>query len=150
MAAEAGISRPTVYRYFDDRSDLVEQTVLRAAADFADGIREAIARHEDAGAQAVEALIHCVRALPVDPILGPALSEPGWLAGLPLARALPFVRHALEPVALAADWNDADAQEASEVWFRFALSLLTATGPARNDAALRGFCRRRLIPALAL
>jgi hypothetical protein len=65
-------------------------------------------------------------------------------------RALALCSGALEGLAAAAGWSEAEAREATETMLRFTLSLLLAPEPRRSERALRGFLRRRLVPSLAL
>ena len=64
--------------------------------------------------------------------------------------ALSLCADALEGLSAAAEWSEAEAREAIETMLRFTLSLLLAPEPHRGERALRGFLRRRLVPALGL
>jgi AcrR family transcriptional regulator len=149
VAREAGVSRPTVYRYFRDRQELERQTVLRAAEEFADTLRARIESVDGAAERAVEAVRWTARQLPADAVLG------GWARGSAPAdftgpQALALGRRALEPLVEAAGWSEGEAVEAIEVMLRVLLSLLLAPAPARSEARQRGFLERRLVPALGL
>lgn len=77
VARLAGVSRQTVYRYFDTKDDLVVALVAREEETFLDGVREAHARHADLEEATREAVLFCLRTAREHPLLGRLLaSEP--------------------------------------------------------------------------
>jgi AcrR family transcriptional regulator len=154
VAAEAGVSRPTVYRYFADRQALVEATLMHAGRDLGQRLGARLRRTSAPAEMAVEALCFVLREIPREPVLGAMWNEAaldaGAVAGLTRRPALAWSRDALADLVRAAGWSDAAADEAIEVMLRMLLSLLAAPDPRRSDAALRGFLTRRLVPALGL
>ncbi len=154
VAAEAGVSRPTVYRYFDDRDDLVRGALGEAALRLQAGIDERTSRFDDPGDIVVEVVVHALDTVRADPVLSAIWSsasadgsvvgrftEPGGVA---------FARSCLVRAAGPAGWSNRDTDEAAELVLRLALSLLVSPEPHRSPAALRAFLRRRLLPALGL
>jgi AcrR family transcriptional regulator len=154
VAAEAGVSRPTVYRYFADRQALIEATLMHAGRDLAARLGARLRRFSAPAEMAVEAMCFVLREIPREPILGAMWSEAALdadaVAGLTRPRALAWSRDALQDLVRAASWTGQTADEAIEVMLRMLLSLLAAPAPRRSDAALRAFLTRRLVPALGL
>lgn len=147
VAREAGVTRRTVYRYFDDRQVLVAAALLRGVEDFARRARAVVDSFEDPSEALVEALCFAMRELPDDPALGSALR--GGHVSLnadSLPQALGVIRPLIEPISEAAHWTPEEINESCEFMLRMALSLLTS--PRRED--LPGFLHRRLIPSLGL
>ena len=64
IASEAGISRRTIYRYFDNRDALLLGVILREADKMFDDIKQEIASFLDVGDQIVHAILTLSRAVP--------------------------------------------------------------------------------------
>lgn len=154
VASEAGVSRPTVYRYFADRRALVEATLMHAGRDLNDRLVARLRELATPAEMAVEAMAFVLREIPREPVLGAMWNDTFLdaeaIAGLTRRTALDWSRAALDPLVRAAGWTGAAADEAVEVMLRMLLSLLAAPDPRRGDAALRAFLMRRLVPALGL
>ena len=103
VARLAGLSRQTVYRYFDSKDDLVIALVAREEEAFLEGVRQAHARHDRLEDAMAEAVLFCLRTSREHPLLDRLLaSEPEVLlpylttrAGAVVARA----RQVLEELA---------------------------------------------------
>lgn len=155
IAAEAGVTRPTVYAHFEDRHAIYQAAFTEAAARLVIGAQTAMALKVTAAERAVEAVLFFVVELPRDPCLrliltGDGLSEftsRALLDGDALSHALAV----LSPVFELAPELSEDRTEVTEVTLRFALSLLTTPGHERRTTEqLRAFLHRRLVPAIGL
>jgi AcrR family transcriptional regulator len=154
VAAEAGVSRPTVYRYFADQQALVEATLLHAARELTERLGARLRQLSAPAEMAVEAVRFTLREIPRVPVLGAmwreAVLATNVVASITRRPVLDLGRIAVKDLVRAAGWSGEAADEAVEVMLRMLLSLLAAPEPRRSDAALRAFLMRRLVPALEL
>jgi AcrR family transcriptional regulator len=154
VAAEAGVSRPTVYRYFADRHTLILATVLDASRELVSDVDDHLRGFDDPHEMAVEAMLYVVRAVPRRPLLDSMWSSTAldaeMLADFTRSEVLAQSREALARLEDAAGWSDAEADDAAEWMLRVLLSLLIAPGPERSDDDLRALLERRLVPALPI
>jgi AcrR family transcriptional regulator len=154
VAEIAGVSRPTVYRYFADRRALLEATLFYAGRSLANAIGGELRRHASPAEKAIEAVMFVHGKIPRDPVLGAlwgaTLLDAFAIAGITRPTAIAWAHHALKDLVQAAGWNGDQADEAVELMLRMLLSLLAAPEPRRSEDELRAFLRRRLVPALGL
>jgi AcrR family transcriptional regulator len=154
VAGEAGVSRPTVYRYFADRRALLEATLFYAGRSLAGGLGERIRPCTTPAEKAVEAMVFVLGEIPRDPVLGAlwggTLLDAFAVAGTTRPAAIAWARDALKDLVHAAGWEADEADEAVETMLRVLLSLLVAPEPRRSERDLRAFLLRRLAPALGL
>ncbi len=153
VAAEAGVTRPTLYAYFSSRDDILRAAMLSAADDLVDRLCRRVDKIEDPAEVAVETLIFCLEEVASNPGLAPLLtpgSNPSSAAPL-VQRGLDVAKRAVRPIidrrpALEPEWD-----EIAEVMVRFFLSFASVPSPKRrSDTQLRDFLRKRLVPALGL
>jgi AcrR family transcriptional regulator len=154
LAEEAGVSRPTVYRYFADRRTLLEATLFYAGRSLADALAEQLRRHTTPAEKAIEAMVFVLDEIPRNPVLGAVwgatLLDAFAVAGTTRPTAIAWAGQALEDLVDAARWDADEAAEAVETMLRMLLSLLAAPEPRRSEPELREFLGRRLVPALGL
>ena len=154
VALEAGVSRPTVYRYFKDRKELIRSVLLQAGLRMANEVRERVRVFSDPGDKVVEATLFTLRAIDENPVLRqvwqPSALDASVLHGFTQPASITFTRLALADIVETAGWSDAEAAEAMEFVLRVILSLLAAPEPRRSEDELRELLRRRLVPALGL
>lgn len=152
VAEEAGVSRPTVYRYFHDREQLVTETLNLAAIGLRLKIRARIEALSDPGEMLVEALIIALVEIPDDPVLralwDSTAADPAIVEQFTLPSGLAWAREALDPAVAAAGWSADEADEVMEVLLRMVLSLLISPAPQRSEDELRSFLNRRVLPGL--
>jgi len=154
VAAAAGVTKPTIYTYFESRDDLLHSALTRAGAALGDRLAEYAGRFPTPADQLVEAVLFCLREIPNEPGLavtsGSQSDGFGSRAALRPA-GLSIARHVLgelfdERVDLLED-----VDEIAEILIRWMLSLLTLDGPApREEHELRALLHRRMIPGLGL
>jgi AcrR family transcriptional regulator len=152
VASEAGVSRPTVYRYFEDRDALVNEALRVAADRLRSTVLERIETLPTPAEMVVEAVVVAVHEIPADDVLRAIWSSTALDATVVGAftepPALEWARSCLAPVIAAAGWSARDADEVVELVLRMVLSLLVTPAPHRSPAELRAFLRRRLVPGL--
>lgn len=154
VAHEAGVSRPTVYRYFKDREELIRSVLLQAGLRLANEVQEHARAFDDPGNKVVEASLFTLRAIRENAVLRevwqPAMFDAYLLQGFTQPASIMFTRVALSEIIESARWDEDEATEAMEFMLRMILSLLAAPQPVRSEVELRRFLRRRLVPALGL
>jgi AcrR family transcriptional regulator len=154
VAQEAGVSRPTVYRYFKDREELIRSVLLQAGLRLANEVQEQIRAFDDPGDKVVEATLFTLRAIRENAVLRevwqPAMFDAYLLQGFTQPASIMFTRVALSEIIESTGWDEDEATEAMEFMLRMILSLLAAPEPVRSEVELRHFLRRRLVPALGL
>jgi len=154
VALEAGVSRPTVYRYFKGREELIRSTLLQAGLRLANEVQAHIRDFDEPSDKIVEAAVFTLRTIRENPVLRqvwqPATFDAYLLQGFTQPASIMFTRVALSEIIDATGWDEPDGTEAMEFMLRLILSLLAAPEPERTEAELREFLRRRLVPALGL
>lgn len=139
VAAAAGCSRATLYRYFANRDALRLAFVQREAGRIGSLVAERVAGIADPAERVVEAVLAAVGAVRADATLAAWFRQPDAGIATEVARSSDVI------AALSASFlGDAPASR----WLvRVVLSLLTT--PEADDAAERELLRRFVAPALA-
>lgn len=149
IAREAGVSRPTLYAYFANREEIVEQAAEQAILVIMDRIQKHCRNFESAADRAVEALMFAVEHIRTEPAMA-VYYEPANLRLGPLGTdEIYFATRALEPVfEIAPDVRGADA---TELFARQMTSMLTR-GPVvpRTPAEDREYLHRWFPRALGV
>lgn len=154
IAAEAGVSRQTVYRYFRGRDELVLGSIRAASEGLREEIERRISGLRDPAAMIVETLLVGLAGVREDPVLR-AIADSSRLDGPVVGRitgpaGLAWVRETLAAAIAAAGWSPAEADEGLEMLLRVFLSLILSPAPERSPDELRAFLHRRLVPSLGL
>lgn len=154
VAAEAGVSRQTVYRYFKGRHELVGKALRAAGEGLRAKLDRSIAALREPADMIVETMVLSLAEIHSDPVLR-AISDTSGLDGFFLARitkrpGMEFARKTLAPAIEAAGWSEAEADPRLELILRVLLSLLISPSPERNPEELRAFLYRHLVPGLGL
>ena len=153
VASEAGVSRPTVYRYFEDVHALISATLLDAGRSLGGDLARHLRAWREPRRMAVEAMLYVLNEVPRSPLLSAMWSSTAldaeMLADFSRPGVLAMAREALDRLVKAASWSDEEADECVEWMLRVLLSLLVAPAPQRSEEQLRGLLERRLAPVLA-
>ncbi|MBA6413674.1 TetR/AcrR family transcriptional regulator [Parahaliea sp. F7430] len=97
VAAEAGVSRQTVYRYFRDKNALFEEVVLRAMRHFWQGVGLRFSHLDDLENWLLEVILYCVDEVPKDPHHALIRQLDSVDSGMPISLSLEGV----QPIVLA-------------------------------------------------
>lgn len=155
IAREAGVSRPTVYAYFDNREAIFHTAMLASAYRFGETLLEHVRRFDCAEDRLLEGFLFCLGRLPEESHL--ALISDQRLASIVNDQALStkegrdICRGLLTEMLVDRPELQPHLDEIAEFCVRLLLSLLTLSGPVeRTPEELRGFLERRLLPAAGL
>jgi AcrR family transcriptional regulator len=112
VARLAGVSRQSVYRYFDSKDALVVALVVREEETFLEGVREAQTRHDGLEDALREGILFCLRTAREHPLLDRLLeSEPDALLPFLTTRGGGVIARARAVIeALAAERPDVNRQ----------------------------------------
>jgi AcrR family transcriptional regulator len=151
IASAAGVTKPTIYAYFENRDDLLRRALIRSGEALRVRVVAHAQRFESPADRIVEAILFALRELPNEPVI--AAISPGPSGDF-------AARHALRPYTVELTSNALeellegqlpDADELAEVLIRWSLSLLVYQPPKRrSEAQLRSLLHRRMIPGLGL
>ncbi|WP_409464638.1 TetR/AcrR family transcriptional regulator [Amycolatopsis sp. GA6-003] len=156
VAAEAGVTRQTVYRYFPSLAEILRAVAHAGAQEFAERMRAHLATFDSPVEVAVESVVFAVRSLPDEPYLG-LLLQAGeadyFTAGTATPPSFSLGARILRDTEV--DWSaagvrtDEELQELAEILMRLFMSFLQypSTPPATDDE-LRAMVRRWIGPAL--
>ena len=156
IAAEAGVTRQTVYRYFPRLPDILAAVAIAGVETFAERMARHLASFDSPAEVAVESVLFSLRAVPREPYLG-LLLEAGEADVFTSAVASPqsFALGARILRDTPVDWaavgvrTDDDFQGLAEILMRLFLSFLQyPSTPALADDDLRALVRRWIGPAL--
>src|ERR1700737_93475 len=81
VACEVGLSRPSVYRYFADRDDLLIELITRHARALLDRARKSIARQSSLPDQIVESVLYTAEHARRDPLTRHCIDPDGTSLG---------------------------------------------------------------------
>jgi AcrR family transcriptional regulator len=152
IATEAGVSRATVYRYFEGgRDEIILGVVLREGKAFLEALGRRVQREETLGSAIVEGVLYTVSAvrknehlalLFAPEVAGHTTSIAGASTAL-YELTQDFLRPIFEQARAANQLRDGIiAEDAAEFVLRMILSLLSVAGPrARSQAKEREFLR---------
>jgi AcrR family transcriptional regulator len=154
VAAEAGVSRQTVYANFGTLEDLVSEAVTGVSTRVLGGIGDRLETITDPGEYVVELLVSARASFRDTPALAvlvfPETGNPMFQADM-FATALPLVEVFLVPLFERGPQLLERRADVLELLLRTGLSVLMFDSDAiRSDADLRGYLTRTLLPGLGL
>lgn len=156
VAADLGITRPTVYRQFATVDDLLAAAADVALAGWTARIAELTVGMADPVELLVEAVAHLIERLPSEPLLAQLLDTDRARAvsrAMVLPEAIGRSRSMLEHAQI--DWaelgfTDAAMDDLVEYLLRMIQSMVLAPPhPPRSAADLRAYLRRWIAPVLS-
>ena len=155
VAAELGVTRQTVYRYFASTVDLLEATAVASADDFLDRLAGHVSSLGDPSEILVEGLCFSIEQLPREAYLGLMLAtgrRSAFVLGTTSPTAVQFAKALLHRLPI--DWqavgmDDGRIEELVEFMLRLLQSFIIDPGdPPRTGADLRSFIAHWMSPAL--
>jgi AcrR family transcriptional regulator len=156
VAAEAGVTRQTVYRYFPSLADILRAVALAGVEEFAGRMERHLATFGSPAEVAVESVVFGVRTVPGEPYLGLLLQAGeadffthGVISPLAFALGARILRNVPVDWAAVGVATDDDLQGLAEVLMRLFMSFLQyPSTPPLTDDQLRALVRRWIGPAL--
>jgi AcrR family transcriptional regulator len=156
VAAEAGVTRQTVYRYFPRLPDILSAVAVAGVEAFAERMERHLASFDSPADVAVESVVFSIRSVPREPRLG-LLLEAGeadvFTGAVTSPQSFALGARILRNVPV--DWagvgvsTEEDFQGLAEILMRLFLSFLRyPSTPPPSDDELRALVRRWLGPAL--
>lgn len=157
VAAELGVTRQTVYRYYSSVDEMLVAVAKAGAAEFLDRMRAELADVHSPADAIVETIIYCLRVLPDEPAIGlmvragetefftrEATSAGAVELGAQMLRRLDvdWESHGFDDTAMSGL-----AEMVMRVWLSFQQYPAI---PARSDDDLRDFIRRWVCPPALL
>lgn len=145
IASQAGVSRATVYRYFDGgRDEIILAVVLREAKDFLEALARRVQREATLEDAIVEGVLHTVATVRKNEhlslLFAPEVAgQTSAIAGASTA-LFEITTDFLRPIFEQARAEDlvrpgVEAEDAAEFVLRMILSLLSVPGPRQRTAA---------------
>ncbi|MEZ4370988.1 MAG: TetR/AcrR family transcriptional regulator [Polyangiaceae bacterium] len=152
IAKEAGVTRPTVYSYYDSRDAVVAAALLQRGYEFGERMKAHLRGFGGAEERLIEAVVYALDKLPKEPYL--TLITDASLGEIVKSQALTSLegqKICLEIFQVILEQREdllPELPEIIEVTVRLLLSMLMVSGPRRSKAELRAFLKRRLVPAV--
>lgn len=153
IAKEAGAARPTLYKYFKSKSEIIFAAVDASAFTFAEAVVEHARQFETIEERITETLIYVVTELPQHRYLSLILGDecPAGLRARAFSDEATLVFSNMTAAPLIEIRPDLAEQgvEISEVMSRFAISMMLFPGKYASDiAGLRRLIIKRILPGL--
>lgn len=152
VAAELGVTRQTVYRYFASTEALLIAAAEEGTEQYLRKVAKRLRPITDPGETLVEAIAYTIERVSDEPYLALLLAgTPHSLVGTVTSHAARAVGRSLIEQSSAV-WDSIDPEDVEEIieWtLRTVQSFLVDPGqPARSRTELRAFLRRWLVPAV--
>ena len=153
VAREAGITRPTLYKYFRNKGDLLLTAIDREALDFAQAVVNHARGFSTLEARIVETIMYVVSEFPKSPnlalVLGDELGEMLRSRAFSDEATTVFSEMTAEPLIEVCPELAEEGVEVTEVMSRFAISMVLFPGRYGSDLdGLRALIKKRVLPGL--
>ena len=148
VAEAAGVTRQTVYRYFDDADDLFQSAAVLASGGFHERLREQVLARGSLAERMVETLVLAIQEIPNDPHLSALVKSRDHFT---VSSTLPLFFVQEEMMALAdgdLSLSEVERDELSEILLRLLHSFLSDPGEPRTEEELRAFLYEWLVPMI--
>lgn len=148
VAAAAGVTRPTVYRYFGSAEELFNAAAVTASGGYLERLRSRTMRLDDPVDRVVEALVISISEIPDDPYVR-ELFQLRDAVSVHAASQSAFVSNELR-LYFGDRWkgDEQALDELAELLLRLLKSFLDDPGPERDVPELRRTLSRWLVPML--
>lgn len=155
VAAELGVTRQTVYRYYANLAELLAAVAQAGLADFVERFEEHLSGFSTPAEVAIESVVYAVRAMTQEPQVG-ALFQAGEteIFSRDVTSAMAFSVGADILRRVPVDWTeigvrDEELEGLAEILMRLFVSFLQSpSDPPRSEADLRALVGRWLGPGL--
>ncbi len=153
IAKEAGIARPTLYKYFKNLEEVLSTAIDIEAYNFAESVVKHAKKFATIEERIVETIIYVVEELPKDPNLSIIINDDRakTLRDRAFSDEATLVFSEMTAVPLIEIRPELMDQgvEISEIMSRFAISMILFPGKYANDSeGLRALINRRILPGL--
>lgn len=155
VAAELGVTRQTVYRYYPNLAEVLSAVAQAGLDDFVERMERHLATSTTPAEAAIESVVFAIRAIPQEPYIG-VLFQAGetdiFSRGVTSSMAVSVGTQILRRVPV--DWaeacvGDEELEGLAEILMRLFVSFLQyPADPPRSEDELRDVVRRWLAPAL--
>lgn len=148
VASAAGVTRPTVYRYFGSAEELLNAAAVTASGGYLERLRSRTLQLDDPVERVVESLVISISEIPGDPYLV-ELFQMRDAVSVHAASQAGFVSNELR-LYFGDRWqgDDGDLDDLAEILLRLLKSFLDDPGPQRDIAELRRFVSSWITPML--
>lgn len=153
IAKEAGVTRPTLYRYFKSKTSAFIAAIDGVALEFAHAVAKHVVRFDTVEERIIEMIVFVVKKFPrhkyLSLVLNPEASIVLGERAFSEERPRELSRIVIAPVVDLRPDLRPEAEEIAEVMSRLAISLILFPGRFKTSGEeLRDFIRRRLLPGL--
>jgi AcrR family transcriptional regulator len=153
IAKEAGVTRPTLYKYFNSKASAFIAAIDAVALEFAHSVAKHVSRFDTIEERIIEMILFVVKKLPrhkyLSLVLNPECSVVLAERAFSDERPRELSRIVIAPVVELRPDLRPEGEEIAEVMSRFAISLILFPGRFKSSGEeLREFIRRRLLPGL--
>lgn len=158
VAAEAGVARSTLYRYFPGRDDLLIAVIRGEMLKLNDFIHGRLGKYTEPADFVVEGMLLALKEIPKRPLLRAVFASDEdsrarrviWSSDAIVSFGEELMAHVVQPAQDAGVLNDAVAPGVLVEWvYRLLLSFLTLPSNwIRSDRELRATLHTLLVPVL--